>query len=210
MDTERIIGTKKMMKKLICVSLLFVSTPSMLLGQERTPKVQDLDFLTGKWEIKFEIYDTHEPDSEPIFTEKGSQVCGYELKLNEVPMFLTCKGELVIDHTDEKRSRHLGRKREIMETIRYGRFERNFERIGLYSNWPATGLEVLSYDSASRQLTIRGQLNVQGNMLERYIDTYQFNEDYTEAERTNIANFSDMPFTEYNLTLKGYYRKLEE
>ena len=198
------------MKKI--VFLLFVLSNGYVIAQQvkSLPTVQKLDFLTGTWEIQFEIYDTHAPDSEPIFTEKGTQTCGYELKLNEVPMFLTCRGVLVIDSTDQQRSKHLGRKREFVETIRYGRFENSFERIGLYSNWPATGLETLHYDSTKRFMTIRGELRVQNNMLERYVDTYQFNEDFTYAERVNVANFSDMPLTTYNLTLKATYRKLKE
>ncbi len=179
-------------------------------AQERTPKVQDLDFYLGKWEITFEIYDTHNPGNEPIFTEKGWQECGYDLKYKDVPMFLTCTGELIIDSTDADHTRGMGRKREILETIRYSKFENSFERIGLYSNWPATGIETLTYDSVGRMFIIRGHLNVQDNMLERYVDTYQFNEDYTYAERTNIANFSDMPITEYNLTLKATYKKLKD
>ncbi len=197
------------MKNACGLILLLALIDSVYAQKNDAPKVQDLDFLLGKWEIAFEIYDTHNPGSEPIFSEKGWQVCGYELKLNDVPMFLTCEGELIIDSTDAKRKKHLGRKREILETIRYSKFENSFERIGLYSNWPATGLEILHYDSAKRQIVIRGELNVQDNMLERYVDTYQFNEDYTYAERTNIANFSDMPITKYGLTLKATYKKLE-
>jgi len=197
------------MKHFSIISLLLIFFLSGF-SQERRPTVQDLDFLTGKWEIVFEIYDTHNPNTKPVFIEKGWQDCKYEMKLNGVPMFLTCKGQLVIDSTDEDNVRGLGRAREIIETIRYGRFSNSFERIGLYSNWPATGQEILKYDSLQRKIMIRGTLDVQDNMLERYIDTIQFNEDFTMAERTNIANFSDMPISEYNLTLKATYKKVSE
>lgn len=175
---------------------------------QQIPTVQDLDFLVGEWEIQFEFYDTHKPNTGPIFTEKGSRNCFYEMEYRGVPMYITCEGRLIIDSTDNDHIKGMGRTREFRETIRWGRFENSFERIGLYSNWPATGLETLAYDSAKRQFIIRGQLNVQNNMLERYVDTFQFNEEYTYAERTNIANFSDMPIAEYNLTFKAKYRKV--
>ncbi|SNT20552.1 hypothetical protein SAMN05421640_2847 [Ekhidna lutea] len=194
------------MKKLLI--LILFCAPLLVVSQKPTPTVQDLDFFTGKWEVTLEIYDTHKPNADPIFVEKGYQVNEYELNYKGIPMFLTSRGYLEIVETDEKRKHLMGRTREFQESIRYGNFESSFERIGLYSNWPATGIETMTYDSISRMFIIRGNLNVQNNMLERYVDTYKFNEDYTYFERTNIANFSDMPITEYNLTLKGTGRKV--
>ncbi|MEQ8627559.1 hypothetical protein [Ekhidna sp.] len=187
-----------------------ILTSHFLIGQVKndSPSVQDLDFFTGKWEVTLEIYDTHNPNTDPIFVEKGYQVSEYELNYKGIPMFVTTRGYLEIVEADEKRKHLMGRTREFQESIRYGKFESSFERIGLYSNWPATGIETMTYDSTSRMFIIRGNLNVQNNMLERYVDTYSFNEDYTYFERTNIANFSDMPITEYNLTLKGTGRKV--
>lgn len=194
------------MKRQALLSLtIFLTVMSYSQSTEsKRPTVQDLDFLIGKWEITFEVYDTHDTTRGVYFTEEGYQICEYDLDYNGTPRYIICKGELE-GHGGEFE----GRKREILEAIRYGRFENSFERIGLYSNWPATGLEILEYDSATAQLVIRGQLNVQNNMLERYVDTYQFNRDYSYFDRINIANFSDMPFTEYNLTLKGTGRKIK-
>lgn len=174
------------------------------------PTVQNLDFFTGRWEITLEIYDTHKPNTDPIFIERGYQLTEYDLSYKGIPMFLTTKGYLEIVETDEKRKHLMGRTREFQESIRYGKFENSFERVGLYSNWPATGIETLVYDSISKMFIIRGQLNVQNNMLERYVDTYQFNDDYTYYDRTNIANFSDMPISEYNLTVRGTGRKVKD
>ncbi len=189
----------------LTLSILAILSSILLHGQDQIrPTVQDLDFMIGKWEINFEWYDTHDTTRGMYFTEEGFQICEYDLELNGKPMFIICRGELV-----GRGGNFEGRKREIQAAIRYGRFENSFERIGIYSNWPATGLELLKYDSTNRQFVIRGQLNVQRNMLERYVDVYQFSEDYTSFERTNIANFSDMPLTEYNLTMKGTGRKVE-
>ncbi|MEQ9402772.1 MAG: hypothetical protein RIM99_04225 [Cyclobacteriaceae bacterium] len=193
------------MKKLligIIAGIIIISVQAQEFKER--PTVQELDFIIGKWEITFDWYDTHQPGSSPCFTEKGWQICEYDMDLNGTPMYIICKGELEIDS-----GKYLGRKREILEAIRYSRFEKSFERVGIYSNWPATGLELLTYDSAQAQFTIRGQLNVQNNMLERYIDVYKFSKDHSYFDRTNIANFSDMPLTEYNLTLRGTGRKIK-
>ena len=172
---------------------------------ETRPTVQDLDFMIGTWEITFKFYDTHAPEKGVIFTEKGTQKCEYDLDLNGVPMFITCKGELSCDSGKIK-----GRTRTIQESIRYGPFVNAFERIGLYSNWPGTGLETFQYEPNSHEIVIKGELAVQKGMLERYEDVYQFNEDFSYFERKNVANFSDMPITKFNLTLEGTGRKVRE
>ncbi|MEK6153832.1 hypothetical protein WIW50_11255 [Flavobacteriaceae bacterium 3-367] len=170
------------------------------------PSVQDLDFLIGTWQISFSFYDTHKPERGVIFTETGTQECRYDMELNGVPMFITCEGEVTVDSGVFK-----GRTRSFREAIRYSSFiKKAFERIGLYSNWPATALETLSYNFEARTLEIRGELDVQKGLLERYEDIYRFNANYTEYTRTNVANFSDMPITEFNLTVEGQGAKLEE
>ncbi len=191
------------MKLLITLTALLIFFCSSLTGQnaaERSAKLNELNFLIGTWDLTFEWYDTHQPDSEVIFVEKGQQTCEYDFYQNGMPMFITCRGELKSDR---------GRTRTIQESIRYGKFVQTFERTGLYSNWPATGNEVLYFDPTSRNITIYGELDVQNNMLERYEDVYQFNEDYSYFDRKNIANFSDMPITEFNLTMKGTGRKIK-
>lgn len=162
--------------------------------------VQDLSFLIGTWEITFEIYDTYTPGKRPVFTEKGTQTCEFDLGQDGIPMFVTCRGEVTSDH---------GRTRTFQESIRYGNFACAFERVGLFSNWPATSLETLYHDPAKRTLEIRGKLDVQDGMLERYEDIYQFDETCSSYVRRNVANFSDMPVTEFNLTLAGTGKKIK-
>ncbi len=195
------------MKHFLIVLFITILTSLQALAQdtpETRPTVQDLDFYIGTWEISFQIFDTHNPNQEALFTEKGTQICEYDLSYRGVPQFIICKGELVCDS-----GRYVGRTRSFQEAIRYGRFENSYERVGIYSNWPATGQELLWYDSAEARFVIKGELKVQDHMLERYEDVYQFNEDYTTYTRSNVANFSDMPITEYNLTLTGTGRKVK-
>ncbi|QSE97085.1 hypothetical protein [Fulvivirga lutea] len=184
------------MKKLLVPAFLLITTFSN--GQDQ--KVQDLDFLIGTWEITFDIYDTHHPEKGIIFSEIGRQECYYDLEHNGEPRFITCKGKV---------AREDGRERTFQESIRYGNFSGTFERVGIFSNWPATSEELLFYHEAERRFEIRGELGVQDNMLERYEDIYQFNEDYTSYERKNVANFSNMPVTEYNVTLMGTGKKIK-
>jgi len=165
-----------------------------------TPKVQDLDFLIGSWEITFEIYDTHDPSKGVLFSEKGRQQCYYDLPQNGEHRFITCKGEVTNSN---------GRNRTFQESFRYSRFTKSFERVGIFSNWPSTAQELVTYDSIARKLILKGELPVQNNMLERYEDVYTFNEGYTQYTRRNVANFSDMPITLFNLTLTGTGNKIK-
>ena len=167
-------------------------------AQEVKPTVRDLDFLLGTWDITFEIYDTHNPERGILFKERGVQHCSFDLEQNGEPMFITCRGEVTSDK---------GRTRTFQESIRYGTFVNTFERIGIFSNWPGTSEELLYFHSDSRKIEIKGQLKVQDGMLERYEDIYSFNEEYTFYDRRNVANFSDMPVKEFNLTLVGTGRK---
>lgn len=180
---------------------LSLSTPALAQdpGSSVTPTVQDLSFLVGTWAITFEIYDTHDPDAGVLFTEEGTQTCEYDLELNGVPQFIVCRGQVTSDR---------GRVRTFQEAIRYGPFVGAFERVGIFSNWPATSREVLYADLPRRRLELRGELDVEDGMLERYEDVYQFDESFSTYERRNVANFSDMPVTEFNLTLAGTGRRL--
>lgn len=195
------------MKKLITTTLsMFLGGSMILLAQER-PKVQDLEFLIGTWEITFKFYDTHKPERGVIFTEKGTQTCSFDMPLNGVNQYITCTGELM---SDDGIFEGKERVRTIRASIRYSSFiKETFERIGLYSNWPSTGLETFKYNPESRSMVFEGALGVQNGVREIYEDVYQFSEDYRSYTRRNIANFSDMPITEFNLTMEGTGRKMD-
>lgn len=190
--------------KLLFVAVALISFPSFAQTsntvQAQIPKIQDLGFLVGTWDITFEIYDTHHPENGVLFIEKGRQVCSYELPNNGEPRFITCKGEV----TSSK-----GRIRTFSESIRYSRFSQSFERTGIFSNWPATSNEIIIYDPALRKMVIEGELEVENNMLERYEDIYLFSPDLSSYSRKNVANFSDMPITQFNLTLAGTGKKVD-
>lgn len=191
------------MRNLVFVVLLILVLPHAASSQENKnprPTVQDLDFLVGTWEITFEIYDTHAPEKGVIFTEQGTQTCEYDLPLRGVPMFIVCKGEVTSDR---------GRSRSFQESIHYSRFSKTFERIGIFSNWPAHSFEKVFYHQDERMLVLKGELSVQDGMLERYQDIYRFDETYGSYTRRNVANFSDMPVTEFNLTLAGTGKRIE-
>lgn len=183
----------------IAVILLF-SPVSRAQENNAAPAIQELHFLVGTWEITFEIYDTHVAGGDLLFSEAGTQVCDYDLAHNQVPTFITCKGEVTSDR---------GRTRTFRESIRYSRFINAFERIGVFSNWPEHAVETVYFHPDRRTLELRGVLGVENGMTERYEDIYIFNRTYTSYSRRNVANFSDMPVTEFNLTLAGTATKID-
>ena len=164
------------------------------------PTIQDLDFLVGTWEITFDIFDTHAPGNDPLFSEAGTQICAYDLVHNQTPTFITCRGEVTSNR---------GRTRSFQESIHYNQFINAFERIGIFSNWPEHAVETVYFHPGNQSLELRGILNVEDGMVERYEDIYSFDKTYTSYSRRNVANFSDMPVTEFNLTLTGTGRKLD-
>lgn len=178
---------------------LFTSAPASAEKQQQpAPSISDLEFLLGDWDITFEIFDTHNPGSQAIFTEKGHQSCRYDLEFNAAPVFISCKGEVTSDR---------GRTRSFQESIRYNRFLGAFERIGMYSNWPSHGVEKVYFHPEDRELELRGELTVGDGVVERYEDIYVFSEDFASYTRRNVANFSDMRANEFNLTLTGTGQK---
>ncbi len=187
--------------------LLFITLthPVIAADQSTEPKIEDLNFLLGTWEITFEIYDTHQPERGVLFTEVGTQHCEADLLHRGAPAFITCTGKVTATEDSQVLA---GRTREFRESIRFNRFIGALERIGQFSNWPTHSEEVVLFHPAKRTIEFKGELVVQDSLLERYEDIYQFNENYTAYERTNVANFSDMPVTVFNLTLKGTGKKI--
>ncbi|WP_422861453.1 hypothetical protein [Flagellimonas sp. W118] len=186
------------MKKLILIlfAVLMVNNIQSQDNIKKNPVVQDLDFLIGTWEVEFDWYNTHNPGSESEFSEKGTMVCYYDLDYRGTKKFIFCKFSL---HTDKGRLK--GRYRETLEVIQWSKFSNAFEKTGVFSNWPATGTGTFIFDPLKRTFYYEGELGVQDGMIEKMVETYQFNEDYTAFEKRNIANFSDMPITEFNLTM---------
>jgi hypothetical protein len=184
---------------LLSAGVIVLSAMTTVRAQApETPLITQLEFIIGEWDITFDIYDTHKPGSEPIFTEAGVQRCSYDLEYRGKPTFITCIGKVTSDR---------GRVRNFQESIRYNQFIGSFERIGIYSNWPAHGVEQVSYDPDERELALRGELMVQDRNIERYEDVYTFSDDFNFYTRRNVANFPDMRASEYNLTLAGTDRK---
>ncbi|MEX0313004.1 MAG: hypothetical protein AB3N18_02425 [Allomuricauda sp.] len=189
------------------ITFLFACSCLLTLSsQESTkkPTIKDLDFLIGKWEVQFDFYETHHPEKGVWFTEKGEQTCYYSLNLNGEPKYILCEGKLICDS-----GRFKGRERTFLSAIRYGNFVDGFERIGIFSNWPGTAIELLDYSPKKNQITIKGKLDVRSG-LERYQDVYSFDKTYTSYTRENVANFPDMPITQFNLTFKSVGKKMSK
>ena len=187
--------------KTISVISLLLST--LFVQSQNKHTIKDLDFLIGTWEVEFDWYDTHKPGSKPEFSEKGTMVCSYDLDYRGTKKFIFCRSSL-----DTNEGRLKGRYRETLAVIQWSKFSNSFEKTGVFSNWPSTGIMTFTFNPLKRTFYLEGKLGVQDGMIERFAETYQFNKDYTEFERRNVANFSDMPITEYNLTMTCKGKKI--
>ena len=191
--------------KTVCL-LVALGGPAVAEESETPPRITDLDFLVGTWAIRFEIHDTHAPERGVIIIEEGTQTCRYDLTHRGEPQFIVCDGAV---RAIEDSPVLAGRARTFRESIRYNRFINGFERIGIFSNWPSHSEERVFWHPEQRVLELRGRLDVQDGLLERYEDLYTFSEDFSAYERRNVANFSDMPETLYRLTLAGTGRRID-
>ena len=187
------------------LSMLMMIQPATAQDDAELPTIEELEFLLGEWEITFEIYDTRKPERGALIVEKGTQTCRPELENHGTPQFITCIGRVT---AAEDSPYQAGRSREFREAISYNRFLGHFERIGQFSNWPSHSEEAVYFHADTRTIEIKGELPVEDGMMERYEDIYTFSDDYTSYQRVNKANFSDMPVTLYNLTLKGTGKKI--
>ena len=80
--------------------------------------------------------------------------------------------------------------------------------LGFILTGPLTAGNWDIFHPETRTLELRGELDVQNHVLERYEDFYRFNEDFSSFAREQIGNFSDMPVSTFNLTLKGSGKKI--
>ncbi len=192
-----------MFKYRYCLAILVTLFSTTLLAQKpinKEPTIQDLEFLIGKWEINFDLYNTKKPEKGIVSRESGFQICEYALSTNDVPMFIICTGEV----TNEK-----GRTRSFQESIRYSQFSQSFERYGLFSHWSSTSKELLVYEAEKRLIAINGSLGYSRGRTERYVDRIVFDESFKTYQREHKSNLSDMPGDIYNLGLKGQAKKVE-
>jgi len=191
------------MRALFLTCLIILGSSTLGWTQEESepkPTIQDLDFLIGTWDVTFGFYDPRKPGSEVALTEKGIVICKFDMEFNGIAKFIVCEGKM--DGSN-------GWKRTFKEYTEYNRLKNTFERIAIYSNWPGMARDQVIYNSEERLLDIRGTLDVQNHLVERYQDYYRFNEDFTAYERTAVSNFSDMPVDEYNLVFKSSARKIK-
>jgi|GEM_PF-3324499 len=173
--------------------------------EEPTPTIEDLDFLIGDWEIVNHLYYHHEPDR-LLFVEHGKMSCDYDLKLNNEYRYIVCRGDWVV----VEGSQQVGRKRQTMDAISYNRFLGTLEEIGVYSNWPSHGANRLRLDPEARTVTAEGELLLANNVTERLQTVYSYNEDYTAYTSRNVANFSDLPITQFNRVFEGRATKVSD
>ena len=168
-------------------------------ASDPAPTIQDLSFLIGEWEVEFDYFDAHQPQRGRVGGGKGRQLCDYDLKQNDEARFISCHGEITSEN---------GAVRTFAEYYRYNRYQNRFERTSLFSNWPFDGIAVLEIDAENRRLTAQGEFIVARGLTERISAEIQFNENYSAYTLSGVENYSDMPITEFNPSIRGHARKL--
>ncbi|NQY96388.1 MAG: hypothetical protein HRT82_04445 [Henriciella sp.] len=171
-------------------------------AEKPVPSIQDLDFMIGEWEIENTIYYHHEPDR-LLFVEQGTKTCEYDLSLNGENRYILCRGEWTVTEG----SQQVGRRRETLTAISYNRFLGSLEEIGVYSNWPSHGANRVSLDAESSTVTIEGELMLANHIVERLQTVLSYNDDFTAYTSINVANFSDLPITQFNRVFEGQGKK---
>ncbi len=185
-------------------ALVATASPLNATDNEKVPTITDLDFMIGEWEIENRLYYHHEPDR-LLFVERGNMVCDYDLLLNGENKYIVCRGNwTVIEGTQQ-----VGRTRQTLDAISYNRFLGAFEEIGVYSNWPSHGANKLQFDPDRRTVTIEGELMLSNNIVERLQTTITYNDDYSAYTSRNVANFSDLPITQFNRVFEGRAEKVK-
>ena len=174
------------------IAVFAALSPAMAEEEEKTPTIQDLDFLVGSWEEEAKVFSTRN-EGEFLWDSISSIDCVYDLpyrrweETEPTPIYITCHRKSVGKRGDETRYR------ETRESIRYNRFKGDFEQVGLYSNWPTPGYETVTFDPETRTLKITGVLDVGDRGAERYEALLVYNKDFDAYEYEIYSNFSDMP-----------------
>lgn len=185
------------------VGLLALTHPVSAEENQPAPEITDLDFLIGEWDIENRLYYHAQPER-LLFVEKGRMQCSYDLPLNGKNKYILCRANWEVTEG----SQQVGRTRQTLEAISYNRFARSFEEIGVYSNWPSHGANRLRHDPDKHVVVLEGTLMLKDHVVERLQTTIFYNEDYTEYSSRNVANFSNMPVTQFNRVFEGRGRKL--
>lgn len=193
------------MKRIVCIAASAALLNSFSARAEdkvaAPPSIRDLIFMIGEWEIENRIYDHYESDK-LLFVETGRKECSHDLSLNDEPQYIACATKWRVDHEGRKRDR------ETRDFYRYNRFLESIEEIGVYSNWPSHGANRVTFDPVARTLILEGELLLSGGVIERLQTTITYNEDFTAYESRNVANFSDLPVTQFNRVFTGKGRKV--
>ncbi len=94
-----------------------------------------------------------------------------------------------------------GQKRETLEMIQWRRFSNSFTRTGVTAIGLQQVLRLFISIPNKRVFQLERTLGVQEGMTKQYPEVHLFSEDYRSFTRRGVANFSNMPITEYNLTM---------
>ncbi len=135
----------------------------------QTTTVKDLHFLIGAWEAE-------EQNKEKNWLERCTRTGTYVLDSTYIQL-----ESVAINSSNKKRTYRF--------LIHYDSKSKQFEMIGLFSNWPKVRTEILEWDKANRKLILKSK-PASDEYSERE-GVIQFNEDFTAYKWTGINKSGD-------------------
>ena len=131
--------------------------------------VHDLAFLIGTWEVR-------EDNEDRSWWEESTRTGRYVLDSTYIEL-------------DAVAISSSGKKRTYRWLIHYDWEAQQFEMVSFFSNWPRVQIDLLSWDPATRRLTIVNKPNP-GPYHERY-GVLEFGEDFTSYTWTGENKSGD-------------------
>ena len=122
---------------------------SALAQSKEAPKIQDLEFLLGKWEVR-------EDNHEKGWWEESIRIGSYILDSTHIEL----KASAVSSS---------GKERTYLWLIHFNFKAQQFEMISMFSNWHKTQFDILSWNPTTRTLTIQSAEDPNSN---EYHDRY--------------------------------------
>lgn len=138
-------------------------------GHAQQPSVKDLGFLIGTWETE-----EHHPATQ--WWEKSTRTATYVLDSTYI------QWESVAINSSHKT-------RTYRFLIHYDSKSNQFEMVCLYSNWPKVQTDILQWNKAARQLTLKSKPAV--DVFSERSGTIQFSEDFREYVWSGINQSGD-------------------
>ncbi len=146
---------------------VFISSVTFSFAQDQS--IKDLEFLIGTWEVR-------EDNDKKTWWEKATRIGTYTLDSTHIQLQAQA-------HSSS------GKQRTYLWLIHYNDKDQQFEMVSMFSNWPKTQLDILTWNADDRTLTI-----VHNPQLEEFPQRFGqlvFSDDYQSYEWRGENKYGD-------------------